>query len=155
MEPPVRLEARLPRPHLRVGRDADGGQRLHGRREDLDDPGLILFAWKRIQAYPCGKAPLWRFPSLEAIVSPDTRPSTATWPHAWPTVAHERPSGDEAFENVIDLPAKAYDQLRSMARGSVQIGAQNYFVHAHVPWPQESLWSGRPPHACGPEPRHD
>lgn len=137
------------------------GEMLTADNDFTDDaktskiPALILFAWKRIQAYPCGKAAPWRFPSVEAIVSPNTPPSTATWPHAWPTVAHERPSGDEAIENVIDLPAEAYDQLRSMARESVQIGAKAYFVHAHVRWPQESLWSGRPPHACGPEPRHD
>jgi hypothetical protein len=118
-------------------------------------PALILFAWKRIQAYPCGAAAPWKFPGVEAIVSPDTRPITATWPDTWPTVSHERPSGDEAVENVIQLPAQAYDQLHAMSLGRVQIATQAYFVRVHVPWPHEDQWRGRPPRACGPEPRRN
>ena len=137
------------------------GEMLKADNDFTDDaktstiPAMILFVWKRIQAYPCAKAAPWRFRSLEAIVSSDTRPITATWPQAWPTVAHERAFGDEGIENVIDVPAEAYDQLHAMSLGRVQIGAQEYSVRDHVPWPQESSWRGRRPHACGPEPRHD
>ena len=137
------------------------GEMLTADNDFTDDvksssiPALILFAWKRIHAYPCGKAAPWRFPSVEAIVSLDTRSITATWPTGWPTVAHEREVGDESVENVIELPADAYDQLHAMSLGRVQIGAQEYMVRDRVPWPHEASWRGRPPKPCGPELRHD
>ncbi len=122
-------------------------------------PALILFAWKRIHGYPCGKAAPWRFATVEAIVSlaDDPGPNTATWPSTWPTVAHERViwnEGDEGAESVIALPAEASVQLHAMYGRRVQIGARTHFVRDHVPWPHEDQWERPPSHACGPETRH-